>query len=64
MIGRLKVPTFAEWVKAERDAEVRDVMVIDGINREEAEAKVHPDYPRGPVEMLPCNDGSDTDFPF
>ncbi len=64
LIGRLKAPTFAEWMTAERNHEVESFMDIDDLSREEAEAKVHPDYPRGPVEMLPCNDSSDTELPF
>ena len=45
LIGRLKVPTFAEWIKAERDHNVLTIMEHDEITREEAETRVHPDWP-------------------
>ncbi len=62
MIGRLKVPTFAEWCKAERDYEVRGHMERNGINRDEAEGKVSPDYPR---ELgRPLFDNSGDPLPF
>jgi hypothetical protein len=64
MIGRLKVPTFAAWCAAERETEVHDVMEMEGLSREEAETKVHPDYPRGPVERPPIINGGDADLPF
>ena len=53
LIGRLKVPTFAEWCKAEREHEVHAHMEIDGISRDEAEKKVHRDYPRAPFHIEP-----------
>ena len=56
MIGQLKVPTFAEWCKAEREHEVRSHMEIEGIGRDAAENKVHPDYPRGPVHTEPTEE--------
>ena len=56
MIGQLIVPTFAEWCKAERAHEVRSHMEIDGIGRDEAENKVHRDYPRGPVHTEPTEE--------
>ncbi len=49
LIGRLNVPTFAEWCKAEREHEIHAHMQIEGIGRDEAEKKVHRDYPRGPI---------------
>ena len=62
LIGRLKVPTFAEWCKAEREHEVQAVMEIDGIGRDEAEKKVSPDYPRAPDR--PLFDGNGEKLPF
>ena len=56
MIGRLKVPTFAEWCKAEREHEVQTVMEIDGISRAAAENKVHHDYPRALVHTKPTEE--------
>jgi len=53
MVGQLKVPTFAEWCKAERDHEVLSHMGIEGIGRDEAENKVHRDYPRVPDHTEP-----------
>ena len=64
LIGRLKVPTFAEWCKAEREHEVRAHMENDGngISRDEAEKKVHPDYPRAPGRPLFDHDGERLPF--
>ncbi len=62
LIGRLKVPTFAEWCKAEREHNVHAVMEIDGIGRDEAENKVHRDYPRAPDR--PLFDGNGEKLPF
>ena len=62
MIGRLKVPTFAEWSKAEREHEVNACIEIDGISREEAESKVSPDYPR--AADRPLFDGNGEKLPF
>ena len=62
LIGQLKVPTFAEWCKAERDYEVRACMESDGISREEAESKVAPDYPR--ALGRPLFDGNGEELPF
>ncbi len=62
LIGRLKVPTFAEWCKAEREHEVHAVMETHGINRDEAENKVSPDYPRTPDR--PLFDGNGEEPPF
>ena len=56
MMGQLEVPTFAEWCRAEREHEVRSHMEIDGTSRDEAENKVHPDYPRGPVHTEPTKE--------
>ncbi len=56
LIGRLKVPTFAEWCKAEREHEVHAHMQIEDIGREEAEKKVHRDYPRGPIHTEPTQE--------
>ncbi len=53
LIDRLKVPTFAEWCKAEREHEVHAHMQIEGIGRDEAEKKVNPDYPREPIHTAP-----------
>ena len=60
--GGLKVPTFAEWCKAEREHEVRSHIEIDGIGRDEAEDKVHRDYPRAPGR--PLFDGNGEELPF
>ena len=62
MIGRLKVPTFAEWCKAEREHNVHAVMEIHGISRDEAENKVPRDYPRAPDR--PLFDGNGEKLPF
>ena len=62
LIGQLKAPTFAEWCKAEREYEVRAVMETTGTSRDEAESKVHPDYPRAPNRSL--FDGNGEDCPF
>ena len=62
LMGRLKVPTFAEWCKAERDHEVHSVMVINGIGHDEAENRVHRDYPRAPDR--PLFDGNGEELPF
>ncbi len=62
MIGRLKVPTFAEWCKAEREHEVHAHMENHGISREEAESKVARDYPRAPDR--PLFDGNGERLPF
>ena len=62
LIGQLKVPTFAEWCKAEREHEVNACMEIDRTSRDEAETKMHRDYPRAPVR--PLFDGSGEEFPF
>ncbi len=62
LIGRLKVPAFAEWCKAERDYEVRSVMGHNGISRDEAENKVDRDYPREPDR--PLFDGNGEKLPF
>ncbi len=62
MIGQLEAPTFAEWCKAERDHEVRSVMEIGGTGRDEAENKVHPDYPRAPGRPLFDHDGEKLPF--
>ena len=64
LIGRLKVPAFTEWCKAERNHEVESFMEIDNLSRDDAEAKVHPDYPRAPIEMLPSINGSDSELAF
>ena len=56
LIGRLKVPTFAEWCKAEREHEVRAHMDHEEISRDEAENKVARDYPRGPVHTEPTKE--------
>ena len=58
----MKVPSFAEWCKAERENEIYCHMEMSGNTREEAEAKVHPNYPRGPAEMLPTTDDSELSF--
>ena len=62
LIGRLKVPTFAEWCRAERDYEVRACMESDGISREEAESKVARDYPRAPDRPLFDGNGEKLSF--
>ena len=62
LIGRLKVPTFAEWCKAEREHNVRAVMETTGISRDEAENKVPRDYPRAPDR--PLFDGNGEKLPF
>ena len=62
LIGRLKVPTFAEWCKAERETEVRAVMEIDGKNHDEAEKEVHRDYPRELGRPLFDHDGDECPF--
>ena len=64
LIGQLKVPTFAEWCRAEREHEVRAHMENDGneISRDEAENKVHPDYPR--ASGRPLFDGNGEELPF
>lgn len=62
LIGRLKVPTFAEWCKAEREASVRAHMDIEGLSREEAEAQVHLEYPRAPDRPLFLHDGEKLPF--
>ena len=62
MIGRLKVPTFAEWCKAEHEHEVNACMESDGISRDEAENKVPRDYPRAPDR--PLFDGNGEGLPF
>ena len=62
MIGKLKVPTFGEWCKAEREHEVHAVMEINGIGRDEAENKVHRDYPR--ALNRPLFDGNGEKLPF
>ena len=62
LIGQLKVPTFAEWCKAERGYEVRAVMETTRTSRDEAESKVHPDYPREPGR--PLFDGDGEKLPF
>ena len=62
MTGRLKVPTFAEWCKAEREHEVCACMEIDKVSRDEAENKVSPDYPRAPDR--PLFDGNGEKLPF
>ena len=56
LIGRLKVPTFAQWCKAEREHEVHAIMEIDRLSRDEAEKKVHPDYPRATVNTEPTEE--------
>ena len=62
MTGRLKVPTFAEWCEAEREHEVRWFMENDKISRDEAEDKVHRDYPR--EVGRPLFDGNGKELPF
>ena len=62
MMGQLEVPTFAEWCAAERGHEVHAVMEIDGISRDEAESKVHPDYPRAPDRTLFDQEGERIPF--
>ena len=62
LIGRLKVPTFAEWCRAEREHNVHAVMEIHGISRDEAENKVPRDYPRAPDR--PLFDGNGEKLPF
>ena len=62
LIGRLKVPTFAQWCSAEREHEVHAVMEIGGLGRDEAENKVHPGYPRAPDR--PLFDGNGKKLPF
>ena len=62
LIGRVKVPTFTQWCEAEREHEVHAVMEIDGIGRDEAENKVHRDYPRAPGR--PLFDVNGEDLPF
>ena len=62
LIGRLKVPTFAEWCKAERAHEVLSHMEIEGTSRDEAENKVHRDYPRAPDRPLFDADGENLPF--
>ncbi len=62
LIGRLKVPTFAEWCKAERVHNVETVMEINRISRDEAEKKVPRDYPRAPDR--PLFDITDAEIPF
>ncbi len=62
MIGRLKVPTFAEWCKAERDHEVRAVMFHNEVSRDQAENKVPHDYPR--ALDRPLFDGDGEELPF
>ena len=62
LIGRLKVPTFAEWCTAEREHEVRAVMETDGIGRDEAEKKVPRDYPRETGRPLFIDNGEKLPF--
>ncbi len=62
LIGRLKVPTFAEWCKTEREHNVQSVIEIDGISRDEAEKKVPPDYPRASNRGL--FDGNGEELPL
>ena len=62
LIGQLKVPTFAEWCAAEREHEVHAVMEIDGLSRDEAENKVHCDYPRALDRQLFSGDGEECPF--
>ena len=62
LIGRLKVPTFAEWCKAEREHEVQWFMHTYDLTPEQAESKVHPDYPR--EQDRPLLDFDDEELPF
>ena len=62
LIGRLKVRTFAQWCEAERAHEVRSVMEIEDMGHDEADNKVHPDYPREPGGPLPDVGGEKPPF--
>ena len=64
LIGRLKVPTFAEWMAAERNHQIESFMDIDKLSRENAEAQVHPDYPREPSTMPPSINNGNSELLF